>query len=616
MIDIKVKKRDGSLKDFDIDKLNKWACWASETCGIPWSDIVLKASSYFYDGIDTKEIQDILIKVCLDYKDINYYKMASRLLVGKIYKEAYDDFSIPTLKDFYHDAVENGYWKDMGFSDEDLELLDKHIDHTKDFTYAYPTLKQFCDKYAVVIDDTVKESPQMALMGMAMDVMGRESIDDVLNEYKYLSNLDMNLPTPSLNGLRTPLEGSPSCVVISANDTGDSLGAADHIAYTMTSLRSGIGYEADTRAPQEPVKNGRVKHGGKHSIYARLDKTVKTLTQVSRGGSATVTYTCLDPEVDKLLTLKLQRTPDSYRLDHLDYSLAVNNLFLKKAARKQEWMCVSSYYAPKLHELFYGSDDEAFEREYNKVFNDPTIKKTIKSAIDILIDWVKARSDTGRNYLTFVDNINSHTPFKDPIRLSNLCQEVVLPTQGYDSIKDLFDPDAAGETSLCFLASIVVKDRTDEEWENLAYYTCKTVDNTIERSVYPFPQIESTNKKRRNIGIGMTNLAHWMAKNNLKYDTEEGRNAIHRLTEKHSYFLHKAAVRLAKERGKCKWFHKTKYADGWLPIDTYKKDVDLHHSQGLLYDWEELRSEIKEYGLRFSVLDAFMPELQWACKTV
>lgn len=605
---MQIIKRDGSSEEFDIDKLNKWSSWSSETCNVAWSDIVLKASLHFYDGMEASEVHQTLINTCLSKQDTGHLKMAARLLVGQIYKEAYEDFSIPSLKEFYHEAVENGWWKDMSYTDEELDELDRELDHTKDFTYTYTTLKQFYDKYAVVLDRIV-ESPQMAMMGMAMDIMGDETnrLEDVKKEYQFLSDLDINLPTPSLNGLRTPLEGSPSCVLISGKDTIDSIGAANHIAYTMTAARSGIGIEIDSRAPKEPVKGGRVAHGGKHSIYSLVDKSVKAMSQVTRGGSATVTYTCLDPEIEKLLTLKLQRTEESYRLDHLDYSFSVNNLFLRKAARNEDWMCISSFFAPKLHELYYTGNEAEFEKEYNRVLNDQSVSKTLVNAQKVLLGWVTARSDTGRNYLTFIDNINQHTPFKDPIRLSNLCQEVLLPTRGYDDVSDLYKNEDNGETSLCFLASIVVKDRTDAEWEELAYYTAKTIDNTIERSVYPFPQIEYTNKKRRNIGVGLTNVAHWMATNNYTYDSEEGRNAIHRLSEKHSYFLHKAAIKLAKERGKCEWFHKTKYADGWLPIDSYKKEVDNYHSQDLMCDWDEIREGIKKYGLRFSVLESMMP---------
>jgi ribonucleoside-diphosphate reductase alpha chain len=697
----------------------------------------------------------------------------------------------------------------------------------------------------------------------------------------------------------------------------------------MTAKSSGIGVELKTRAPKDPVKNGKISHGGKYSYYSYLDRSVKANRQEVRGGSATVTFNALDPEVLDLLTLKQQRTDPSYRLDHMDYSMAVNHLLLKKAAKNEQWMTVSPYVAKDLWDLSYSGNQEAFEEEYERVLKSQ-VKKQMVNARDIISSWVTARGDSGRVYITFLDNVNSHTPFKDPIRLSNLCvapeteiltdvgyvridevenqkvnvwngsefsevvvvktgenqqlltintdsgqsltcthyhkfyvfdgygkpyvekrakdlragdklmkfdlpiiegtetlndayangfysgdgcltptgqriylygekmklkhlfsckftegndrmyghyktlkdkffvplneytvesrlewlagfldadgcvyrngtneaftaasvnlpflqdlqkmlqtlgidskikkmddagfkplpandgsgelkdffcqaayrilissgesqklldmgikthrlkmekrtpqrdarrfirvadvvdegrtddtfcfnepkrhlgmfngiltgqcQEVMLPTSPYDDVSGLYDQHGHGEVALCNLGSIVVSNiEDDKDYEETAYILAKITDNTIEKGIYPFPQVEYTAKRRRSIGIGMTDLAHLMAKNDLQYDTEEGRNFIHALSEKHSYFLHKASVRLARERGKCEWWDKTKYAEGWLPIDTYAKSVDECHSEPLHMDWASLRNDIKTDGVRFSVLESFMP---------
>jgi len=607
---VKVTKRDGTIEDFDADKLNKWAAWASETCGVSWSDVILEASRQLHDSVNTTDIHKTLIEVCVNRQDTGHSRMAARLFVGQIYKEAFEDFSIPSLSEFYNQMVELGYWDDLAYTEEELQILDSVIDHTKDLTYEYCTIRQFYDKYAVSAYGRCMESPQMALMGMAMSNTRNESnrVESVKSLYEKLSMLKINLPTPSLSGQRTPTAGSPSCCLISGKDSVDSIEAAVHVAYKMTALSSGIGAELEIRGPQDPVKGGTIEHQGKLAYYRYLDRAVKANRQHSRGGSATVTFTCLDPEVETLLRLKSQRVHPEMRIDSMDYSLAINNTFLKRVAKDEDWVLVSNHFAPKLYALMYGEDDEAFEKELENVITFG-MKKQVVKARTIVNLFFSQRSDTGRIYLTNLSNINKHTPFKESIRMSNLCQEVLLVTKGFENVQELYKEESEGEVALCFLASIVAGRVSLEEWEDVAYETCKVVDNTIDQSTYPFPSVEKSAKARRSIGIGVTNVAAWMAENGFKYDTEEGRNAIHRLAEMHSYSLHKASVRLAKERGKCEWFHKTKYADEkpWLPIDTYAKDVDGVHSQELLCDWEGLREDIRKYGMRFSVLEAHMP---------
>jgi ribonucleoside-diphosphate reductase alpha chain len=604
----KITKRDGTVVDFDVDKINTWAEWAAEECGVSWSDVIFKAIRSVHEEVASKDLHQALIDACLSYRTEGHTKMAARLLVGDIYKEAFGDFSIPHLREYYKDMVDGGWWMDMEYTDEELDYLDTIIDHTRDFTYSYATLKQYSDKYGIKSNGVLLESPQMTFMGIAMANMAEDTLQDVVNAYNAISLLKINLPTPTVALERTPQLPAPSCCVISGKDTVESIGVANHVAYTMTAKSSGIGVELETRAPKDPVKNGKIEHAGKYGYYALLDRAVKANRQAVRGGSATVTFHCLDPEVDKLLTMKQQRTDPSYRLDLLDYSFAVNDLFLKKVAKNEQWMLVSPYYAKTLWDLSYKASPEEFEQEYERVLADKKVKKRIVSARDIMDGWIRARGDTGRVYITFLDNINQHTPFKDPIRLSNLCQEVLLPTAPYEKMEDLYSSNDNGEVALCNLGSVVVSNIDDDaDYERVAYILAKITDNTIENGVYPFPQVEYTAKNRRSIGIGMTDLAHLMAKNNLKYDTVEGFNFIHELAEKHSYFLHKASVKLAKERGKCGWIDKTKYVEGWLPIDSYKKTVDMVHTTELKQDWEGLRKDVLEHGVRFSVLESMMP---------
>lgn len=613
-----VKKRNGSIEKFDPTKLNQWAEWAANK-NVGWSDVLLEAIRSLPETAKSEDIQTALINSCVNR---GYSQMAARLLLGQIFKEAYGGFNIPSFKSFYKKAVTMGYWGDFGYSDEELEYVDSFIDHTKDFEYDYCTVRQFYDKYAVSAHGICLESPQMALMATAVSNTRHEPDRHIraVAAYKELSNLKINLPTPSLAGQRTPVSGSPSCCVITGGDSVPSIEAAVHVAYQMTAMGSGIGAELSTRSKKDPVKGGTIEHIGKDSYYRYLDRAVKANKQHTRGGSATVTFHVHDPEVDMLLRYKSQRILESQRIDTMDYSLAVTKLFMKKAATDDMWMLVSNFFAPKLYELSYLANEKEYEEEYNRVLQDGSVKKTMVKAREILNLFWTQRSDVGRIYRTNLTNMNKHTPFKDPIRLSNLCQEIALPTSELKDTESLYKvPNGTedGEIALCFLASIVAgRVEQDEfgninyeEYLNTAYQAAKFTDNTIDLCSYPFKAMEYTAKNRRSIGIGLTDVAHYMAKNGLKYDTIEGRNALHRLAELHSYALHKASVRLAKERGKCGWFDRTKYSDEkpWLPIDTYEKEVDKWHTQELLCDWEGLRKEIKEYGVRFSVHEAFMP---------
>lgn len=748
-----VKKRNGSIEKFDPTKLNQWAEWAANK-NVGWSDVLLEAIRSLPETAKSEDIQTALINSCVNR---GYSQMAARLLLGQIFKEAYGGFNIPSFKSFYKNAVTMGYWGDFGYSDEELDYIDSFIDHPKDFEYEYCTVRQFYDKYAVSAHGVCLESPQMALMATAISNTRNEPDRHIraVAAYKELSKLKINLPTPSLAGQRTPVSGSPSCCVITGGDSVDSVEAAVHVAYKMTAMGSGIGAELSTRSKKDPVKGGTIEHMGKDSYYRYLDRAVKANKQHTRGGSATVTFHVHDPEIDMLLRYKSQRILESQRIDTMDYSLAVTKLFMKKAATDDMWMLVSNFFAPKLYDLSYRTNEEEYEQEYNRVLQDDSVKKTMVKAREILNLFWTQRSDVGRIYRTNLTNINKHTPFKDPIRLSNLCvapetlvltrdgefeisslvdkkvevwngeewsetivrktgesqklikvvlengrylectpyhkfyicdetetlismvraadlcrgmklinngleggdtfvvravvdeyrtddtycfsepkrgmgtfngiltgncQEIALPTSELKDTESLYKAPLGsedGEIALCFLASIVAgRVEQDElgninynEYLNTAYQAAKFTDNTIDLCSYPFKAMEYTAKNRRSIGIGLTDVAHYMAKNGFKYDTIEGRNALHRLAELHSYALHKASVSLAKERGKCGWFDRTKYSDEkpWLPIDTYEKEVDKWHTQELLCDWEGLRKEIKEYGVRFSVHEAFMP---------
>lgn len=612
----KVIKSDGSEVVFDPERLNKAAIFGDDGNG-NWSHIALDAYKRLYDGCTTKEVNQAIIDACISRKDEAHARMAGRVLVGQIYKEAFGGFTkIPSLPNFYHRMVDSGYWEDMWYTGLELTALEAVIDHSKDLSYGYAVLKQFRDKYGIkdAVNDILFESPQMMFMGMAMAVMKNmpksRRIKDVTKLYTYLSDLKINAPTPYLNGLRTGKTGYASCCVIKADDTAKSIGVAREVAYTMTVNQAGIGYYLASRSIGDGVRGNTIKHMGKLPYYRGIDAGVKENRQQSRGGSATVSFLALDPQIDELIRLRNPMTVTSKRINTMDYSVGINKSFVNRVAKNLDWMLVSYKDAPQLHDGMFTMTMEEFDSEVDKIAKDASIPKTWIKARDLAIEIITQRTETGRLYVYWTDEMNRHTPFKEVIYSSNLCCEISLPTKGYSDMRSLFKYDAEdGEVALCFLASLVAGRVKQEEYEDVAYYTVLMIDNVMDIMTYPYENMESTVKKRRSIGVGITNVAHYIATHRVPYGSPESKQLVHDLAELHSYSLHKASLRLAKERGVCEWIGKTKYPSGWLPIDTYNKAIDsVVKDPTLKQDWESLRKEIVDFGgIRNSVLEAYMP---------
>lgn len=612
----KVIKSDGSEVVFDPERLNKAAIFGDHGNG-NWSHIALDAYKRLYDGCTTKEVNQAIIDACISRKDEAHARMAGRVLVGQIYKEAFGGFTkIPSLPNFYHRMVDSGYWEDMKYTGLELTALEAVIDHSKDLSYGYAVLKQFRDKYGIkdAVNDILFESPQMMFMGMGMAVMKNmpkdRRIKDVTKLYTYLSDLKINAPTPYLNGLRTGKTGYASCCVIKADDTAKSIGVAREVAYTMTVNQAGIGYYLASRSIGDGVRGNTIKHMGKLPYYRGIDAGVKENRQQSRGGSATVSFLALDPQIDELIRLRNPMTVTSKRINTMDYSVGINKSFVNRVAKNLDWMLVSYKDAPQLHDGMFTMSMEEFDSEVDKIAKDASIPKTWIKARDLAIEIITQRTETGRLYVYWTDEMNRHTPFKETIYSSNLCCEISLPTKGYSDMRNLFKYDAEdGEVALCFLASLVAGRVKPEEYEDVAYYTVLMIDNVMDIMTYPYENMESTVKKRRSIGVGITNVAHYIATHRVPYGSPESKQLVHDLAELHSYSLHKASLRLAKERGVCEWIGKTKYPSGWLPIDTYNKTIDsVVKDPTLKQDWESLRKEIVDFGgIRNSVLEAYMP---------
>lgn len=608
-----VIKRDGSAVEFDPTKLNRWAEWATNN-QVSWSDVVMNAVKKLSDNCTTKDIHQALIDTCLEKKTYEHADVAARLTVGEIYKEVFGGFiEPPSLAEFYNKMVSSGKWEDMGYTEDELEEIDSFVVHNKDLTYQYSSLRQIIDKYCIKNKHTNElfETPQFMYVGIALAAMQNQpserKVEDVIKLYTYLSDLKINVPTPILSGLRTKFKGYASCCLFTTDDTADSIEVGTHIAYKMTCQSAGIGGYLHTRSVKDPVRNGDIVHYGKIPYLRYYESAVKSTKQAVRGGSATIHVNILDPEIEDLIRLKHPTTPTQKQIRGLDYSVSMNKLFVSKVAKNEQWMLISNYYAPDLYEKFYSNDYGGFVELYNKYDNSNVPKKYV-NARELAIDIQKMWRETGRVYKTFIDEINTHTPFKESIYSSNLCQEITLPTKGYESVTDLYNKDGDGEVALCFIAAIVAGRVSEEEYEDIAYYTLLLIDNTMDLMDYPFEQMEKTAKARRSVGIGIINLANHLAKNGTGYSSRVGKRLVHELAEMHSYYLHKGSLRLAKEKGNAEWIDKTKYPDGWLPIDTYNKNVDDVVESSLKYDWESLRQSIIENkGIRNSVLEAFMP---------
>lgn len=611
-----ITKSNGKKEEFNPEKLRKWSEFADGSSRkVNWSEIELEAVSRGYDGMTSRELHSAMIDACIDKKTQAYSDMAGRLLLGQIYKQAHGGFnSIPTLLAFYHDMVSRGLWTKMDYTDREIEVLGKLVKHNKNLTYGYSVLRQMEDKYLVknAVQGIVHESPQFLFMGLAMRAMEKQPkdrrIEDVKNLYTFTSDLKINLPSPYLTTIRTNIAGSASCCLFRADDTAQSQRIANTIAHEYTLNNAGIGVNISTRATGQGVKNNRIVHGGMLPYLRWMESSVGASKQASRGGSATVTFTCLEPDFDDLVRLKNPTTPANKRVDKLDYSIVVNNAFLRRAAQGKSWMLVSVDEAPELYEALYKSEEE-FEAVFDAVSR-RRIKKTVVQARDMLMEIIRQRAVTGRVYILFADNVNKHTPFLDLIYQSNLCQEIFLPTKAFQKMSDLDTGENLDESelALCFLSSLVAGRIKPEEYEKVAYYTVLTIDNIIEDMQYPFYHNELTAKARRSIGVGITNLAHYLAANGTNYSEEKGKVLIHELAERHYYWLAKASLRLGKEKGNAEWMHKTKWPQGWLPIDTYAPAVDKIADFKLQFDWEALRAEIVENGgIRNSVLTAIAP---------
>ncbi|MBV2208584.1 MAG: ribonucleoside-diphosphate reductase subunit alpha [Thermomonas sp.] len=661
-------KRDGNREPFTPSKLNQWGEWAAQTLGpqVDWPSVVLDTVSALQGECTSRLLQQQLIKTCLDFDTWSYNRMAGRLYATLVRKDLYRN-QRPTVQALHEKLIALGYMEPLEYSAEEYAFAETLIDHERDFSYAHYQLHTHLTKYAIAdrVGGVFYETPQFIYMRMAMalsvDQPRERRMHDVARFYEHLSLNRINAPTPNHVNLGTPLRGYASCCLYTTGDSARSIAVGNHIANTMTYMSAGIGAHMATRSVNDPVRGGVIRHQGKLPYFRALVAEVKSNLQNGRGGACTSYFSIFDPEVDTLLRLKNPMSTEDKKIRGMDYSWGGNRFFARKVAKNEDIFLFNIHTAPDLHEALYSADEARFEALYTRYEQDPTFKKTTVNARELLITASNEWNETGRIYEHNLYEMNRHTPFLDTIYSSNLCAEIALPTGPYNNILELYSDkdvsfiefedgagarhrfdgetllhtqrgplhacnlqvgDTFGETEVtritqrsspevatCNLAGIVVSNiESDAQYEEVAYYALLMIDKCIHLAHYELPHVGFTSRQRLNAGVGILGLAHLMARKHQSYTSISGKQFIHQTAERHYYYLLKASLRLGKELGNAPWMHKTRWPQGWLPMDTANPNVDKVADFKPQFDWEALRRDIvANGGIRNSVLVAHMP---------
>ena len=612
---IKVQKRDGRLEPLDIDKIHFVVEEACEgLAGVSSSQIEINANIQFYDGITTKDIQHVLVKSANDLitlENPNYQYAAARLLSYDVRKEAHGQYEyIPLLKLILRNIKLGVYDRTIveKYHKSEIKKFNTWIKRDRDLDFTYAGLRQVVDKYLVQDRSTgeLYETPQDMYMMIAATLFAeypkKTRMSYVKKYYDAISQFKINIPTPVMAGVRTPIRQFASCVLVDSDDTLPSIFSSDMAIGLYVARRAGIGINAGRiRGINSKIRGGEVQHTGVIPFLKKFESTVRCCTQNGvRGGNATVHFPIWHQEIEDILVLKNNKGTEDNRVRRMDYSIQMSKLFYERFINEEDITLFSPHSAPGLYDAF---GTEKFDALYKKYEKDKSIPKKTISAQELFADLLKERAETGRIYVMNIDHSNSHSSFKDKVSMSNLCQEITLPTT---PIKSIDDPE--GEIALCILSAINVGAIGNlSELEGLCDLSVRALDEIIELQDYPVKAAEVSTKSRRSLGIGYIGLAHYLAKNGVKYSDPKAWELVDRLSEAFQYYLLRASCDIAEEKGKCSAFDRTKYADGLLPIDHYKKEVDeiVVHKQRMA--WETLRKDILKYGLRHSTLSAQMP---------
>jgi ribonucleoside-diphosphate reductase alpha chain len=614
----KVVKRNGNTENLNLDKIHSMveeAC--KDLAGVSASQVEMTSGIQFYDGITTAEIQEILIRSASDLIDLdtpNYQFVAARLLLFGLYKQVFGpswNQGFPHILEHLNGGSSKGIYDSKlpaRYTRDEWDKINSWIDHDRDFLFTYAGLRQVVDKYLVQDRSTgeLYETPQYMYMLISATIFAeypQESrLDYVRRYYNAISKHKINIPTPIMAGVRTSLRQFASCVLVDVDDSLDSIFTSDMAIGRYVAQRAGIGINAGRiRGINSKIRGGEVQHTGVVPFLKKFEATVRCCTQNGiRGGSATVHFPIWHKEIEDIIVLKNNKGTEDNRVRKLDYSIQLSRLFYERFINDEEISLFSPHDVPELSDAF-GLD--GFDDLYVAAERDQSISRKTVSAQELILDILKERAETGRIYIMNIDHCNSHSSFIDKIWMSNLCQEITLPTEPLQHIDDI-----DGEIALCILSAINIgKIKNLDEMEELCDLSVRSLEELIDYQDYPVRAAELATKARRSLGIGFIGLAHYLAKHSAKYDSQEAWNLVHELTEAFQYYLLKSSNQIAREKGPCTDFNRTKYFEGLLPIDTYKRDVDEIVSTELKFDWETLRTSIQQSGLRHSTLSAQMP---------
>jgi len=618
MTDIYVTKRDGSREMLDLEKFHKVVMWACEDIkGVSPSEIELKSHVQFYNNIKSSDVQETLIKAAADLiseETPNYQYVAGRLINYHLRKQVYNQYQPDHLYNHVKKIVDLGFYTDElleWYTHEEFDQMQSFIDHSRDEYLTYAAMEQFRGKYLVQNRATkqIFETPQIAYMLIAATLFhsyGEDRMQWIKDAYNAFSNFDVSLPTPVMSGVRTPIKQFSSCVLIETADSLESINATSSAIVKYVSKKAGIGIGAGSiRALGQPIRGGDATHTGVIPFYKLFQASVKSCSQGGvRGGAATLYYPIWHLEIEDLLVLKNNKGTEDNRVRHLDYGVQFNKLMYERLLAGGDITLFSPNEVPELYDAFF-TDNDLFKDLYEKAERSTKLTKKTMPAVDLFSAFLQERKDTGRIYLMNVDHANSHGSFDPevaPIRQSNLCCEINLPT------KPLFsDDDPDGEISLCTLAAINWGNiKTPADFEKPATIAVRALDALLDYQDYPVKAAERSTMDRRPLGVGIINFAYWLAKHDTNY-SDPNLELIDEYAEAWSYYLIKASSDLAIEKGGCKKGWQTKYCKGILPINTYKKDVDELVKREYSMNWQVLKLKLYEFGIRNSTLMALMP---------
>lgn len=665
----RITKRNGTVEEFIPSKLNKWIQWAQGDLAerVDWVGIVTEAVRTLGEETTSQKLQNKLIDLCIKKGDWPHNLMAGRLFAANLHKKLYPS-GIPSVRDLHSKLIKKGLMVDLGYTPLEYAKIEAIIEHDRDFRLAQFQIKHINSKYSLQNRATKKsfESPQFTYMRMAMALSqsyeGDRKIDQVRSFYRNFSENALSAPTPNYINLGTPHRGYASCCIFKSDDKIESLAIGDHIAYMMTAASAGLGSIIDTRSLGDKVRGGAIEHQGKYLYTKSRSSAAKANQQAGRGGADTEYYTCYDPEASMFARIQNPRTPVDKKNRDIHFAMIGNLFFARKAALGEDMFTFTSHSAPDLWEAIFAKNPKDFEVLYNKYEADPNFKKHYVNARKFLNEASQQCFEVGTHYLFNATEANRHTPLIEPIYTSNLCVEVCLHTHAYSRMMDLYSErdngivtlkDADGEydfpysdpidgkfpdqrtfygnltndnvkdygfdevikkiptseVAVCNLFAVPIDNiRDDDHYREVVRNGLLMIDWNVHNSEYKLPHVGWTAKRRLNAGIGLIGVATVMARKGLAYNTLEGRNELHKIAERHAYICIEQSLQLGIELGNAPWMHKTLWPTGWLPIDTYNKNVDSLVTVGLQYDWEDLRSRIiANGGIRNSTLVAHMP---------